>query len=361
MLKREDFTQDGFARKSFFWIITLILLFLSFNVIKNYIIPLVSAFILSYLSHPLYAKLEQKMKKQIAAAICVVVVTLLLLVPMSLIVGKILQDATSTAHLSPFDSLTDQINSSVISNYLDLNELRNKGATLLVSFFTKTISYLPSLILGVAVTLFGMFYMLIHWDYLSQHLQSYIPFKNKKRITEEIAKTTNNIIYGYFLIAIIEFCIAAVGFSLAGAKYPFIFALLIALFAFLPGLGPFLVWGPLGISYLLLDNYATAIGVFITGLIISIIIDTFAVAKIVGDKSKINPLILLIGILGGVPLFGIFGFIIGPLILVYTIKLVQEGILQEGEQVTLDDVPMKTKENKEKEVKETKAAETKTA
>jgi len=45
-----------------------------------------------------------------------------------------------------------------------------------------------------------------------------------------------------------------------------------------------------------------------------------------GEKAKINPLIMLVGIIGGISIFGVFGFIIGPLILTYTLKLINEVI-----------------------------------
>ena len=62
------------------------------------------------------------------------------------------------------------------------------------------------------------------------------------------------------------------------------------------------------------------------GLFLSIFIETYLLNHIVEEKAKINPIIRIIGVLGGVPLFGIFGFIIGPLILVYTIKILEEAI-----------------------------------
>jgi len=66
--------------------------------------------------------------------------------------------------------------------------------------------------------------------------------------------------------------------------------------------------------------------VVITGLIISIFIENFVFAQVVGRQAKIHPLIVLIGVFGGVPLFGIFGFIIGPLLLVYTINLIENAV-----------------------------------
>ena len=60
--------------------------------------------------------------------------------------------------------------------------------------------------------------------------------------------------------------------------------------------------------------------------ILSYFFDAILRFNIIGKKTKINPLIMLIGILGGIYVFGVFGFVIGPLILVYTLKIVQEFI-----------------------------------
>ena len=94
--------------------------------------------------------------------------------------------------------------------------------------------------------------------------------------------------------------------------------------AFIPGLGSAIVWVPLAIYYLFFENWFTFIGVVVTGVILSVFVDTILRTKLLGKKSNINPYIMLIGILGGISLFGIFGFIIGPLILIYSLKIIRE-------------------------------------
>jgi predicted PurR-regulated permease PerM len=185
---------------------------------------------------------------------------------------------------------------------------------------------LPSFVIGVIITLVGAYYILINWSSLSSTLRFYLPFRERERVFKEIADATDSIVRGYLLIAIIEFIVALIGFMIAGADYFILFSFLIAIFAFIPLLGPGLVWIPLALYHFVTGNTYAGIIIAITGLIISIIIDGFLVAKIVGDKARINPLVMLIGILGGVPIFGIFGIIIGPLILFYTLKLIKESI-----------------------------------
>ena len=120
--------------------------------------------------------------------------------------------------------------------------------------------------------------------------------------------------------------VAIAGFYFGGVEYYFIFSGLMFLLAFVPALGPALIWVPLGAYYALSGDWATFTGVLITGLVSSIYIDTILRAEILGKKSKINSFIMLIGIMGGIPVFGIFGFIVGPLILAYALRITKEII-----------------------------------
>jgi predicted PurR-regulated permease PerM len=45
-----------------------------------------------------------------------------------------------------------------------------------------------------------------------------------------------------------------------------------------------------------------------------------------GKSSRIHPLIMLVGIFGGVVIFGIWGVVIGPLLLAYTLKLIEKSV-----------------------------------
>jgi predicted PurR-regulated permease PerM len=282
---------------------------------------LITAFILAYLLKPLYIKLNKKMSKQLSAILCTLLILLIMLVFLTTIFGSIIQQVSS--YLNSVQSI-ESILSNTIFEKVDMNLVTDKISGFIIDIITSTI---PAISISILIIMFGIYYILLNWDALTKSLERYIPFSNKKEISKEIAKSTNSLIYGTLLVGIIEFVLAAIGFYFLNIPFYLVFAILIFLFAFIPGLGPIAIWVPLAFYYLFIEpDLVAAIGVIIIGLILSIFIDTIFRVKILGDKTRINPLIMLVGILGGVTLFGVFGFIIGPLILVYTIKLLEEAV-----------------------------------
>lgn len=314
-------------KKYLFIAIVVILIVISFFIIRSFITSLISAFILAYLMLPLYNKINKKLKnKNLSALICIILALLVLLIPTALVFRSLITEASKLDISSISLTLKEKLSSYGLLQNVDLQSLKQKVTVAVISLITSTLTSLPALILGVLITVLGTFYILTNWTKIATSLSSYLPFDDKKRISQEIAVTTDRIIYGYLLIAIIEFVISLIGFYLAGTPYFFLLAAIVAATAFLPALGPGIVWIPVAIYHFIHQSYTAVVIVIITGLIISVGIDVFLRLRLLGKNAHINPLIMFLGILGGVPIFGIFGFVIGPLILVYTIKLVEEAI-----------------------------------
>ena len=319
--------KNQFHRYIFLALIAIMII-ISYKIIQPYILALISSFILAFLAKPLYSILNKKLNSSFSAILCITILTLIILIPLALVVAGITQQAYSTLNDPEIKSFFAEASSSPILKNLnfDFLSLREKGITFIINIIASAFSYLPSLIVSLIIIFFGTYYILINWNFLASSLENYLPFENKKAIAEDIAKATKGILYGTLIIAVIEALIAGIGFGLLGIKAYLLLTALIFILAFIPNLGPALVWIPLAIIYLLSENYPIAIGIIIIGVIMSLLIDTFLRTKILGETSNIHPLLMLVGILGGLSVFGIFGFIIGPLILLYTIKLIQEGI-----------------------------------
>lgn len=315
--------------KYMFWTIIVLLVIISYFIIKQYVVSLITAFILAYLVKPVYDKINKKVDKNISAILSIILIIIVIILPIIMIIGSVVKQASESLNESELKTIIQSLSENPLVQKLDLELLTNKIISLLISLLTSNLTFLPALILSIFIMLFGTYYILINWVTLSSALKNYIPFKNKDKVSKEIGKVTDNLVYGVILIALIEFVVAGLGFYFSGVKYFLLLAALLALTAFIPGIGPAFVWIILAIYNIFMTNYYSAAGIIITGLIISIYIDTILRYKILATRAKINPIIMLIGVLGGVPLFGFFGFIIGPLILVYTIKLLQEGIKQD--------------------------------
>ncbi len=302
------------------------LIFLSYLIIKPYAIPIISAFILAYLSKPLYERLARGMPRSIAALGTIAFVIVITLVPIASIVGGLINQATSTIKSSTMQEYVDNLENVGLVQLLnlDIEGLLDQGLSNFIEILTNVTTHIPSIFIAFFITLFGMYYLLIDWERVTKGLTVYLPVRNKSRLASEIAQVSRSLVYGTLLIALIEFVLGIIGFYLAGVKYFLLLPALIAIFAFVPGLGPMAVWIPTAIILVAQQNWPGALIITVTGFILTIFVDNILRIRITGKAASTHPLVMLVGIFGGITLFGAFGFIIGPLLLSYTMKIVQE-------------------------------------
>ncbi len=174
-----------------------------------------------------------------------------------------------------------------------------------------------SLIINTIVTLFVLFYMLYHFDSFEKAVKEILPFKeeNKQIMGAETKEIIQANAIGIPLLAIIQGLFAYFGYLFFGINNPLLYAILTGFASIIPILGTTIVWVPLAISLLVADNISGAIGLSIYGLIIIGGVDNvarFLLQKILAD---IHPLITIFGVLIGIPMFGFWGVIFGPLLL----------------------------------------------
>lgn len=319
--------ERGFGKYILLGII-LILVFLSYSIVAPYLIVLVSSFIFAYIAKPLFDILKTRIGKNASAVLCIVLILALFIVPIALVTTQIAMQAHASAVSGDFDKIIDKVTSLPYLDQIGLSIEKgiDKAISFIFSIVGSVASALPSLFISLILFLSSVFYILYDWDRLLKNLKRFIPFDNKNKTLTDISHATHGIVYGYLLIAIIDFAIAALGLYLIGVKFSLLLAFLIAIMVFIPGLGPSLVFIPL-VAYfgLTADWFSFGATIFLWA-ILALVIETYLTSKILAGKTRIHPIIMLLGILGGTSVFGLFGFIVGPMILVYTIKIV-EGLL----------------------------------
>ena len=151
-----------------------------------------------------------------------------------------------------------------------------------------------------------------------------LPFNKKvnerfvKR-SHEVAKAT---ILGQVAVGAIQGIIAGIFFYLFKAPSPLLFLMIAILLGILPFVGPWLVIVPVGLIMIATGNYLNGLLLMGIGVGVCSVIDDILRPIIVGKKAKINPVIVFVGMLGGLALLGPIGLIVGPLILEYMIIFV---------------------------------------
>lgn len=308
-----------------FAIITALIIF-SLVMLKDIFVAIISAFVLAFMIRPLYKKLNRKLPRFLSGITCVLVIILIIIIPAIIIVSSVLVQFSQSLETQTLRSIISSLSELPIVSQLNLpiDEITQKSISLTISFLQNALSQIPQVAVTILIMAFGTYYFLLDWEKITAKLKSYLPTKNKEHLAKKIQYSAKNIIYGTLLIAALEFLIAGVAFWLLGIDFAFVYATLIAIFAFIPGLGPLIVWIPLAIYLIYVGSFIKASIVIALGLFLSAYIDGILRAQIAGKKSNIHPFIILIGIIGGISVFGIFGFIIGPITLVITLDILDE-------------------------------------
>lgn len=325
-VKEEVVTSERNFGKYILLAVIVLLIFISYQIVRPYLIVLISSFVLAYLCRPPFKFIKKRFGNSISAITCLILVILIFLGPLAFIFNILANQASNTIKNTEVMSVVNELTSLPFVNELNINweSVVNRVGLYVFSLVEDIASALPAMLLSGLVFIFSFFYILTGWDFIVKQLKNFIPFKNKDRIIQEINSATHGIVFGYLFIAILDFSISAIGLYLAGVKFYLLLSFLVAIFVFVPGLGPSLVNIPLLVYYALASNWYSFGIILVTWAVVSIVIEIFFVSKILAGRARIHPLIMLIGILGGTTLFGIFGFIIGPLILVYTIRIIRE-------------------------------------
>ncbi len=185
--------------------------------------------------------------------------------------------------------------------------------------FTEIVSNLPSLVLNLLVIIIVFFYGLRDGDKIVDLLRESLPF-NKNTTNRFITKSkqvTFSVIFGRIIVGILSGLLTGVGFFIVGIENSLLLTFLSIIASIIPLIGPWIVWIPVVISLFIVDRVYAGIFLFLYGGIIVTLFENILHPIFVSRTSKISTSLALIGIIGGLLVFGIFGLILGPLVMAY--------------------------------------------
>ena len=91
----------------------------------------------------------------------------------------------------------------------------------------------------------------------------------------------------------------------------------------LPLIGTAIIWLPIGIMLLVEGHVFAGLGILIYSAVLTSNVDNLIRPKIISKKANIHPVLVLIGVFGGLKLFGFVGVVAGPLILALLLVLLK--------------------------------------
>lgn len=201
-------------------------------------------------------------------------------------------------------NLISEINVSEVSTWITDNLQGFAGVTF-------------DIFIGIALMYFLLYYMLLNPYSLRKSLYEYIPIseKNLKIIGSESQAMVRSNAIGIPLVAIAQGIISLIGFLIFGISNPFFWFIIVTIGSMIPFIGTLIGFFPLFILTLSSGNDFAAWGILLYGLTIVGATDNIIRLFLLKKLDNVHPLITLVGVIVGVPLFGFIGLIFGPLLI----------------------------------------------
>ena len=309
--------------KYFYLALFFFLLYLSFLLVKPFLIAVFASFVMAYLIYPVYNRLNVVIKNRGAcAAVLLAVISLVIVVPLFFLGSHVVNESVSL-YYNVVNIDLSSINNA-LDNYfnieINLESYLRLGATKLLSIFSSSISEfalsVPRKAIMVFISIFIMYYLLKEGDGITYDIKKYLPLKEeyKNELIEKMGVVAYATVYGVIATALAQSIVGTVGLFIFDVGSPVVFGSLLLVTSMLP-FGSALVWLPLAIVKLLSGDIFNGIGLLLYGIFAIGLVDNLVRPAIISKKSRIHPILVVLGVIGGISLFGFIGVILGPMLL----------------------------------------------
>ncbi|PHQ29520.1 AI-2E family transporter [Leeuwenhoekiella nanhaiensis] len=220
-----------------------------------------------------------------------------------------------------------------VSESIDTNSITSWVSTNLQNLAGGTFN----VFIAVGIMYFILYYMLVNREKLHDYLYAFIPLgkDNIKRIGEESRAMVKSNALGIPLVALAQGIVALIGFFIFGVPDPFFWFVITAIGSMIPFVGTLLGIAPVVILMIASGNNLQALGIGIYGLVVVGSTDNLIRLYVLERLANVHPLVTLIGVIVGVPLFGFIGLIFGPLLISLFLLIVKIYKQEYGDPDTL--------------------------
>lgn len=229
-------------------------------------------------------------------------------------IGKAVQNSENVVN-----ALKDQLSRMEDKFGYDLNSQIDAGA--ITSWLSENLQNLAggtfNAFIAIGLMYFMLYYMLTNRTDLRESLKGYIPMDrgNLKEIGSEVQAMVRSNALGIPLVAVAQGIVALIGFLIFGIEDPFFWFVIVTIGSMIPFVGTLIGILPVFVLTLSSGDSFQAWGILIYGFVVVGSTDNIIRLYVLKKLDNVHPLITLIGVIVGVPLFGFIGLIFGPLLI----------------------------------------------
>ena len=292
---------------------------------------------LAILFAPLHRRLLHRLRRgNLAALITLLLIVIIVVIPVTLVIGLLAQEASGlytriqSGELDPgryvqqvldvlpawATQLVDRIWPSDLGVPERLSGILTGAAQFIAARALSLGQQTLALVLGIFVMLYLLYFLLRDGDALAQRIEEAVPLRPELRegLMARFSTVIRATIKGTLVVALVQGVLGGLALLVLGVRAPALWGALMALLALLPAVGPPLVWVPIAIWFLATGSLGKGIGLAIYGIVVIGLVDNLLRPILVGRDTRIPDYVVLVSTLGGLAVFGLNGFIVGPVI-----------------------------------------------
>lgn len=317
------------------------------------LLPFITAIILAGMLEPAVNKLDRYLRVGRTAATTAVFLLALVVggYALTLMTAKVINEIvdmgdragtyqTQINHIATdlLDRLTEATEAELIPTVVQesiedaVEQLGEQGSKLITNAVTKIQTAavsIPTLMLLITVTLLATFFITKDRALIYQSLTQVTPLAWREKVRSAQDRIVEDVIVfakGQLLILVLTTAVAALGLYLLGIRYWMTLGLIAGILDFIPVVGPGFLFAPWIIVSWALGDTSLAIALAIIFVAVFAVRQIFQ-TKVLGDSIGVHPLLMLVSIYGGLVWFGVYGLLIGPVLIIVGRALINAEII----------------------------------
>jgi predicted PurR-regulated permease PerM len=168
----------------------------------------------------------------------------------------------------------------------------------------------------LAITLYLAFYLIRDGDRLMHGIRRALPLADdqKRLLANRFATVIRATVRGNLLVALAQGALGGLAFWVLDVRGALLWAMLMACLSLLPAIGAALVWGPVALVFFAIGETGSGLALTAWGVGVIGLVDNLLRPLLVGRDTGMSDALVMITTLGGITVFGLNGFILGPAI-----------------------------------------------
>ncbi len=312
-------------------LVTLAFLYL----LKPFFIPLFWAAVIAGIFKPLYDRLLVKLKRpNLSASLMLFLIALIILLPAGFIVRLLVTESMQIYNSISADTgaieqkVRDTVNMLTNHPYVrpfnvddqflieKFHQAARNIANYIFVHLTSVTQNTIVFLIQFGVMIYALYFFFRDGDRILRRAirMCFLESGNGKILYEKFVATARATLRVTMLLGGLQGISGGIIFYITGIEGAMIWGLLMVVLAILPGIGCAIIWAPAGVIMLIGGHLWEGVAILTFGVLVISLGDNLLRPMLIGSDVELHPLLIFLSTLGGLVVFGLSGFVMGPII-----------------------------------------------